>query len=51
MTRPILDEARVHPAIRERIASHHRDIVDEVQAAVAAEPVVVVGMRGNPYSR
>jgi monothiol glutaredoxin len=51
MTRPILDEARVHPAIRERIASHHRDIVDEVQAAVAAEPVVVVGMRGNPYPR
>ena len=51
MTRPILDEARVHPAIRERIASHHRDIVDEVQAAVAAEPVVVVGMRGNPYPK
>ena len=51
MTRAILDETRIHPAIRDRIASHHRDIVDEVQAAVAAEPVVVVGMRGNPFPK
>jgi glutaredoxin-related protein len=49
MTRPILEEARIHPAIRDRITSHHADIVREVQAAVAAHPVVVVGMAGNPF--
>ena len=51
MTRPILEEARIHPAIRDRIAGHHADIVREVQAAVAAHPVVVVGMAQNPMPR
>lgn len=49
MTRTILDETRLHPAIRERVAQRHADIVREVQAAVDAHPVVVVGMRGNPH--
>jgi glutaredoxin-related protein len=48
MPRAILDEARVHPAIRERIAVHHADIVREVEDAVRAHRVVVVGMRQNP---
>jgi monothiol glutaredoxin len=48
MTRPILPEARIHPAIRDKISSHHADIVGEVEAAVAANDVVVVGMRQNP---
>ena len=51
MTRPILEDARIHPAIRDRITNHHADIVREVQAAVAAHPVVVVGMAQNPYPR
>jgi glutaredoxin-related protein len=51
MPRAILDEARIHPAIRDRIAGLHRDLVQEVQAAIDAEPVVVVGMRGNPFPR
>jgi len=51
MTRPLLDSAHVHPAIRDKIASNHRDIVDEVIAAVAAHPVVVVGMKQNPFPR
>ena len=49
MPRHILDEARLHPAIRGRVAGHERAIVEEVQAALAAYPVVVVGMRSNPY--
>lgn len=49
MPRPILDETRLHPTIRDRVATLHADIVREVQAAVAAHPVVVVGMRGNPF--
>ena len=48
MSRAILPEDRIHPAIRDTIASHQADIVREVEAAVAANNVVVVGMRQNP---
>jgi monothiol glutaredoxin len=51
MTRKILDEAHIHPAIRETIAKNHADIVREVQAAVAANDVVVVGMKQNPFPK
>jgi monothiol glutaredoxin len=51
MPRPILDEAQIHPAIRERVARHHRAVVEEVQRAVAAHAVVVVGMRQNPHPK
>jgi monothiol glutaredoxin len=51
MPRAILDEAHIHPAIRERIARHQADIVGEVQRAVTAHAVVVVGMRQNPFPR
>ena len=46
MPRSILDESRIHPAIRERVASHQQAIVKEVQAAVGTHAVVVVGMGG-----
>ena len=49
MPRPILDDTRLHPAIRDKVANLHAELVREVQAAVAAHPVVVVGMRGNPF--
>ena len=48
MARPILDEAHIHPAIRDKVATNRMDYVREVQAAIAAHPVVVVGMRQNP---
>ena len=51
MPRAILDEAQIHPAIRERVAGQHADIVHEVQRGVAAHPVVVVGMAQNPFPR
>lgn len=51
MPRNILLETRIHPAIRDRIAAHHADIVAEVERAVAAHDVVVVGMKGNPFPR
>ena len=51
MPRQILDEAHIHPAIRDKIAGHQAEIVKEVQAAVAAHPVVVVGMAGNPHCK
>ena len=51
MPRPILSEAQIHPAVREKIASYRSDMVKEVQAAVAANEIVVVGMRMNPFPR
>jgi glutaredoxin-related protein len=51
MPRPILDESRIHSAVREKIATNRVDIVREVEAAIAAHAVVVVGMRQNPAPR
>ena len=48
MPRNILPEAQIHPAVREKIANWRTDIVREVQAAVAANDIVVVGMKQNP---
>ena len=51
MPRPILDEARIHPAIRDVVAHHYQDTVEEVRRAVGEHAVVVVGMRQNPFPR
>ncbi len=51
MPRAILDEARLHPAIREKVANLGADIVHNVQAAAGTNPVLVVGMAGNPFCR
>ncbi len=51
MTRALLDEAYIHPAIRHTVATHQQAIVREVQAAVAAHAVVVVGMGANPFPK
>lgn len=51
MPRPILDESQIHPAIRDKVATHEQTIVREVQAAVAAHAVVVVGMGLNPFPK
>jgi monothiol glutaredoxin len=51
MSRPILDEVHIHPAIRDQVATTHADIVREVQSAISANDVVVVGMAQNPFPR
>lgn len=51
MPRPILDESKIHPAIRDTISNYEQGIVKEVQAAIAANPVVVVGMKMNPFPK
>ena len=48
MPRDILDESRLHPAIADRVANWHVDIVRNVQSAVASNAVLVVGMAQNP---
>lgn len=48
MPRKTLPEDRIHPEIREKIATRHQDIVAEVEAAIADNRTVVVGMSVNP---
>jgi monothiol glutaredoxin len=49
--RPILEEAKIHPAVREKVANYRSDMVREVQAAIAGSDIVVVGMKQNPAPR
>ena len=51
MPRTTLEEARLHPAIRDKVANHHADIVHNVQAAASSNPVLVVGMAQNPFCK
>jgi glutaredoxin-related protein len=51
MPRAILPEGQIHPAVREKIANYRSDVLKEVQAAVAANDIVVVGMRMNPFPK
>ena len=49
--RPILDVEHIHPDIRAAVAQERQALVQEVQAALGANPVVVVGMRHNPFCK
>jgi monothiol glutaredoxin len=51
MPRRVLDPSKIHPAIDEKISKNHSDIVDEVEQAISANDVVVVGMAQNPHPR
>ena len=49
MPRTPLDEAHLHPAIRDTVANYGADILAEVKAAIAANDIVIVGMKQNPW--
>lgn len=51
MPRQVLDDARIHPAIRDRIARKGEAILKEVQAAVSQHDVVIVGMGQNVFPK
>jgi monothiol glutaredoxin len=51
MPRLTLDETRLHPAIRDKVANLNVEIVRNVQSAAASNPVLVIGMMGNPFCR
>lgn len=51
MPRQVLEESSLHPAIRDVVANLNADIVHNVQAAAASNPVLVVGMRVNPPAK
>lgn len=47
--RNILDPSRIHPAAAEKMNSRHRETIDEIEKAITANAVVVVGMAQNPH--
>ena len=47
--RPLL--SRSTPAATAKMEAFHSDVVRHVQAAIAAHPIVVVGMAQNPHVR
>lgn len=49
MSRPLLAESSLAPHVAEKIQNYHRNVVDAVAAAIARDPVVVVGMAQNPF--
>jgi monothiol glutaredoxin len=49
--RKILPEDRVHAGIRNRVAAYRAEMVQEVEAAIAANRIVVIGMRQNPFPK
>jgi glutaredoxin-related protein len=51
MPRPVLEESSLHPAIRDKVANLHADIVHNVRSAAASNPVLVVGMGWNLPAR
>src|SRR5688572_8911914 len=48
-SRPLLPESSLAPHVSEKIQSFHRNVVDAITAAIARDPVVVVGMAQNPF--
>jgi glutaredoxin-related protein len=51
MPRPLLDESRLHHAIRDTVEHLHAEVVHNVQAASMSNAVLVVGMAGNPFCK
>ncbi|MGJ8688276.1 MAG: glutaredoxin [Gammaproteobacteria bacterium] len=51
MTRPVLNQNRIHPAIQATVADNNIDIINEVEAAIASNDIVIVGMALNPFPK
>jgi monothiol glutaredoxin len=49
--RHVLEESRIHKGARAQISDANRDIVEEVERAIAENDVVVVGMKLNPHPK
>jgi monothiol glutaredoxin len=51
MSRKVLDSSSLHPSIRDSVATHHSSTITEIECAIRAHAVVVVGMAVNPFPR
>lgn len=50
-TRPFLESSRIHPRAVAKLAERPKDVLEEVQRAIAQNDVVVIGMAQNPHVR
>ncbi len=51
MSRPLLDEALIHPSIQPKMLGSYQDTINEVKQSTEKHPVVVVGMAQNPFCK
>lgn len=51
MPRHVLDEKRYHPAIVDQLLHWQEPVVHNVQSASLSNPLLVVGMAGNPFCK
>lgn len=51
MTRPLLDPKKISPEALAKVRGLHAETIDEIEKAIAAHDVVVVGMAQNPHVR
>jgi glutaredoxin-related protein len=51
MPRATLDEAHIHPDVRQTVSQLHLNTVQAAQQAVAQHAVVVLGMGQNPFCK
>jgi len=51
MARLILDIGRLHNGTRNQVCEFHRNTIEEVIREIDAHPIVVVGMKHNPYCK
>jgi monothiol glutaredoxin len=48
-TRPLLDPTHIAPGALRKMSAYHEDVLKDVARAVADAPIVVVGMKQNPF--
>lgn len=51
MPRNTLNDSLIHLTIRDAVNNAGADVIAEVEAAINANDIVVVGMRQNPYPK
>jgi glutaredoxin-related protein len=51
MARATLDEAHIHPDVRQTVSQCHQATVQAAQQAIAQHDVVVLGMGQNPFCK
>ncbi len=51
MSRHVLGQDRIHPAIADFVQNHYRFAIEEINRATHEHAVVMVGMKQNPFPK
>jgi len=49
MSRATLDSNNLHATIADQVNTYHKDTLDEIERALDAHDIVIVGMSQNPF--